>query len=145
MELNSGFATLPTALKSVTVTASVEIEITQILCDEKLMLVYLKPCSSVLEPQEVLRQMLSKCKENLCKNVIRLQKDEECQTPCSSWMFKDTWVPSCIDGVLVVIHLERDSLAAAPKKHHLVQVFVVCRTLLDVTMMGESFSVNLFP
>lgn len=42
MELNSSFATLPTALKSVIVTASVEIEIAQILLDEKLMLVYLK-------------------------------------------------------------------------------------------------------
>ena len=42
MELNSGFATLPTAFKSVIVTASVEIEITQILRDEKLMLVYLE-------------------------------------------------------------------------------------------------------
>lgn len=42
MELHSGVAILPTAFKSVTVTASVDIEITQILCDEKLMLVYLK-------------------------------------------------------------------------------------------------------
>lgn len=42
VELNSGFATLPAALKSVIVTASVEIEITQILHDEKLMLVYLR-------------------------------------------------------------------------------------------------------
>lgn len=42
MELHSGFAILPTAFKSVIVTASVAIEITQILRDEKLMLVYLK-------------------------------------------------------------------------------------------------------
>lgn len=39
MDIDSGFATLPTAFKSVIVTASVEIEITQILRDEKLMLV----------------------------------------------------------------------------------------------------------
>lgn len=42
MELNSSFATLPTAFHNVVVTASVEIEIAQILRDEKLMLVYLK-------------------------------------------------------------------------------------------------------
>lgn len=42
MEFNSDFASLPTAFKSVIVTASVEIHITQILRDEKLMLVYLE-------------------------------------------------------------------------------------------------------
>lgn len=76
MELNSCFAILPTALKGVIVTASVEKEIAQILCDEKLMLVYLKQnrvavCDSHRNPST---KVLSKCNENIYKNMIMLQK-----------------------------------------------------------------------